>query len=750
MFSDIHPTEQHYQLTNFSWKKIYTTNIDDLVEQIYAKNKLDLIPQHAPRKTIIQKDIATHYFKLHGSVRNPSEGFVFSTESYVNTQITSTDYRFSTLATDMHSEHFIFLGSNFEEFNIDYYLKLYENTGYASSRGKLFFINPKPSALLKKKIERINGVLIEWDTNAFLQFITDLKQHENRTKEELLLKEVENMAFYSLKKIKENAGDLKKYQSQLYLGYEPKWEDVLTDWDFLNNELLEEFSRFLKNISRFGSGIFSLIGKSYVGKSTFIKRLAVELQLNGYEVFNYSGRYFNFFPFFQYVKKSGNFKFALVVDNAAYNYTPIKQLLAMIPKSIELVVITASRPHAHFRYRYNLVDNYLFEYEFDNFISEKYSENILKRLEEKGFLGELANVKSNEERRLVIQKNNDVVSTLYNLTYGRGFIERLNKNIQPLLKENSETKDLLISFAIFNRLELPDFPIELINQLSNNRGNEFLKKIEDYIKYTNSKNIQIRSTFLTQTIFRTTSKKRILQQIERILIIISSQIDDSTHTYWNEIHAGLTREKSLRKRFAFTSSEIQNLLYSVRSYYNANFNYWIQLGISEQRERNYEKALNHFKVAESLRPNSYMVQNAIGRNFLKQANALESFNVAQQFFAKGEEVLIQLIEKREEYQARTFSTHCLLYEKINYLRKFNLEISNSGIHKMFGYLEKIVEKDPNDIMARHINNVFYKFLSERGKLNLIKIKIEDLSRLKYYMTETNIDEDSLLDEIEIE
>ncbi len=45
MFSDITPTEQHYQLTNYSWKKIYTTNIDDLVEQIYAKNKLELVPQ---------------------------------------------------------------------------------------------------------------------------------------------------------------------------------------------------------------------------------------------------------------------------------------------------------------------------------------------------------------------------------------------------------------------------------------------------------------------------------------------------------------------------------------------------------------------------------------------------------------------------------------------------------------------------------------------------------------------------------
>lgn len=750
MFSDVVPSEEHFQLTNYQWKKIYTTNIDDLVEQVYARNKQTIIPQHSPRKTIVQRDSATHYFKLHGSVRNPSEGFVFSTESYVNSVITSNDFRFSTLATDMHSEHFIFLGSNFEEFNIDYYLKLYENTGYASSRGKLFFINPKPSALLRKRIERVQGVLIEWDTNAFLQYITDLKSLDKKTKEQQLLKEVENMAFYNLSSIKNSSGDLKDYQSRLYLGYEPTWEDIFTDWDFVNKDLIREFLRFLKNLPTYGSGIFSLIGKAYVGKSTFLKRLALHLLSEGYEVFNYSGRYFNFFPFFQYLKKSENKKFALIVDNASYNYTPINQLLDMLPKSLELIVITAARPYSHFRYRYSLVGNYFYEYEFDNYISEEYSGDILKKLEEKGYLGELSQISSLEERRLNIQKNNDVVSTLYGLTYGQGFIKRLNKNIQPLLKEDSDTKDLLISCAIFNRLELPDFPIELVSQLTNNKGDVYIKKIEDYIKYTNPKNIQIRSTFLSQTIFSTTSKKRILQQIERILIVISSQIDDNTHTYWNEIHAGLTREKSLRKTFAFSSSEIQKLLYGLRIYYNSNFNYWIQLGISEQREKNYEKALNHFKIAESLRQNSYMVQNAIGRNFLKQANSLSSYNLANQFFIQGEKILTELIEKREEYQARTFATHCLLYEKINFVKKFKIEISNNEIQKMFGYLEKIVENDPNDIMARHINNVFYKFLRDRGKLNLIKIRFEDLSRLKYYLSDSIINEDSLLDEIEIE
>lgn len=37
-FKNIVPEEFHYKLLNYPWKKIYTVNIDDLVENIYKKS----------------------------------------------------------------------------------------------------------------------------------------------------------------------------------------------------------------------------------------------------------------------------------------------------------------------------------------------------------------------------------------------------------------------------------------------------------------------------------------------------------------------------------------------------------------------------------------------------------------------------------------------------------------------------------------------------------------------------------------
>lgn len=749
-FSETKPAEFHYLLTKYFWKKIYTTNIDDLVENIYSKNSCELIPQQSKRKNLYHKERATHYFKLHGSVRNPSEGFTFSTDEYINSMITTTDFRFSSLSTDMHSEHFIFVGSNFDDFNIDYYLKIYENTGFASSRGKLFFINPKPSLLLKKKIEKIQGVLIEWSTQEFLVFLDDVVKESTKNKAFSVSKELESLSFNSLSVIKNKILDLEKYQSKLYLGFEPKWEDILADWDFIDRDLKMDFEEFIGRIPTNKTGIYSLVGKAYVGKSTFLKRLGIILKDNGYEVYNYNGRFFNFYPFYQYIKKSDYDKFALIVDNAGYNYGPIKQLLGMVPKDKKVVVLTASRPFYHLKYRYNLIGCYFHEYEFSNQISISYAESILDKITEKGYLGELAKIDSTEHRIMTIKRNNDVMSTLFSITYGTGFIQRLTKDLQPLLFENSDTKDILISLAIFNKVELIDFPVELLNQMTNNRNNEFLAKIENFVKFTSNRSIQLRSTFFVSNILSSTDKTRILSQIKRILIIISSQIDDINHTYWNEILAGLIREKSLRKILNFTSKEIQHLLYGIRNYYYDNFNYWIQLGISEQREKEFEKALNHFKVAESLRKNSYMVQNAIGRNFLKQANSIDNVEVSKKYFEQGETILKKLIEEREEYQARAFSTHCLLYEKITFLTKFNLHVSNEEIEKMYSYLNKILQKDSKDVMARHISNIFYKFLKVRGKTSIIRISFNEISQLKDYFSDYNLNVDNLMEEFEIE
>ena len=71
-------------------------------------------------------------------MNNIDEGIIFDEEEYINSLLDIQDYRFGVLAVEIQNKDFIFVGSNYDDFNIKYYLNLYASTTFTSARGKLF------------------------------------------------------------------------------------------------------------------------------------------------------------------------------------------------------------------------------------------------------------------------------------------------------------------------------------------------------------------------------------------------------------------------------------------------------------------------------------------------------------------------------------------------------------------------------------------------------------------------------------
>lgn len=84
------------------------------------------------------------------------------------------DYRFGVLAVEIQNKDFIFVGSNYDDFNIKYYLNLYASTTFTSARGKLFFINPYPNLMFESEIEKIGGILLKYTTEDFAKILEDI------------------------------------------------------------------------------------------------------------------------------------------------------------------------------------------------------------------------------------------------------------------------------------------------------------------------------------------------------------------------------------------------------------------------------------------------------------------------------------------------------------------------------------------------------------------------------------------------
>jgi len=741
------PAAFHKKINLHNWKKIYTTNIDDVIEESYKNPHRELLIQNFKRRSTIELGNKLEYIKLHGCVNNPSEGLTFSTRNYLDTMITVHDYRFSSLMLDMHSETIIFLGHAYNDFNIDFYLKLYENSGFKSSKGRLVFVNPSPSIIFEGKIKTLGASLLKWNTEQFFEFLEKNQSKKENAAKSAQLTVISRYGFKNVRAIRDGLVPIKAYESNLYFGYQPDWKDIFDEWDFINPELSNEFENYLHSLKQNESCTFSIYGKSLSGKSAYLLRVGQVLLSEGFEVWQFKGKYFNYFEFYKYIKSNSDRKqFALLMDDSSYNYGGIKRLLGLIPSDQQIIIVTTSRISTHFRLRYNLIESKFKEYYLEPKISPRYGKNILAKLKQKGYLGILKNKISDSDKLDHIVKQNDVLTVLYDITYGKGFVTRLNNELNPILDKESPVRDFLFMLAIFDRLDLPYVPRELVSVLYGKESHNILRDSEAFLKHNNNNDLSIRTGFYLHTILRKATKEKTLEILKSVLIAVSPQVDENQQNYWNQIESAFIKEKQLKKRFNLSNAQVKAMLYELKDYLAESYNYWLQLGIAEQLDKDFEKAMNHFRQAEVINPGSYMVRNAIGRNFLKQANNMSKEFLARKIFEEGEEILLELINKREEHQVRAFSTHTYIYEKINYYKNFKIKPSNPELKKLFDFLKKIIDKDPDDFMAKHISNYFWDYLRATKRTNIIKLQYHNLDLLRNMLTEVKLEIDDVLDE----
>ena len=747
-FSNCIPLESHKIISSYAWNKIYTTNIDDLLENTFAADKLVVV--NRPHPSTIQRQDRIEYIKLHGCVRNQSEKFVFSKDSYVDSMLQSRDYRFNQFGLDIQFQDFIFIGTNYDEVNLDYYLKMYEYGASKSSKGTLIFINPEGSILFEQRLKRLGALHLKWTTEEFANFL----KLNNFTAESISSKNYRLPEFYNLNdhinSLKQNG----EYNSNLYMGNEPSWSDVVKDWDFQNSNVWNSFKNFYEKFQQEDINrhyVFSLIGKSMSGKSVYLKRFAYWLYQQGYVVLEYSGKNFDYYSVIKYCQRNKIDQLCVMVDDASFYYGAFKTLLSNIPHNSDLIILSSSRPYHHSRKLYNIVTENYYEHYISAGINSAFADEISKKLQMHGYLGVLKGMDI-QERKKEIMKTNDVTNLLYKITYGSGFVKKFSDDYNrqaPTMSDGG--KNLLLTLAIFEKLELPYFPLELVAILYQNETKELLSMIDDFVKYDSSNGISLRNSNIATLILKSREKGKIVARIKEILINISPQVVEGRHSYWNEIEASLMKEKLLRKKLGLKTKTIRNLLFEIKNYYSNSYNFWIQIGISEQIEGEFDKALNHFRQAEAINHDSYMVQNAIARNFLKQANSLLSYETAIPYYEKGEELMLRLIREREEFQVKAYSTHCYLYEKMNFYLKFKIEPDNEELKEMYAMLCSIIDKtSESDGMSKHISNKFYNFLLVYGKTKLLSIKFHDMKRLGALLGSSNVNTESLFEDFEID
>lgn len=225
-FRNVEPADFHYQLSRYPWKKIYTVNIDDLVEDIYKKSDTHLVVQNEETEKKAENNL--QYIKLHGCVNASIEGLVFSRKEYNNLINGKLNFKHNSLVMDIQNENFIFVGASMDEPDINFYITRYEDAGYFR-KGKIIFVEPKPTMALRSRIKALSGVLVECTTEEFLNFVNSLNFNpKEQEKSKINLNYSGIFLYRDIIAAKSN----KFYQSRLYHGYDCTWQDVTEDWLF--------------------------------------------------------------------------------------------------------------------------------------------------------------------------------------------------------------------------------------------------------------------------------------------------------------------------------------------------------------------------------------------------------------------------------------------------------------------------------------------------------------------------------------
>lgn len=298
-YSNCKPGKSLHQFPNYLWKRIFTFNIDDVLENLYKGNsiaKQTLVPinydsqfEPAPTRDELQ---AIH---LHGWVGEPKTPFVFSYTEYVKYMRAMSPWM-HMLAEILPAESFIIAGTSLNEVDLEYYLSSRNTATPRRGKGPSILIEPYPDAATEADCAKYGLMLVKATFGDFLHWLQKefpspptLANLIVPNSGNLFQKKVtpyQLLKFFSDFKLNEFGSKPRpSLPSPFLYGREPKQEDIDANLDVPrkdNDNVIKDVEEMLGNIhDPKTSKIAILLDEAGSGKSTILQRVASELMQMG-------------------------------------------------------------------------------------------------------------------------------------------------------------------------------------------------------------------------------------------------------------------------------------------------------------------------------------------------------------------------------------------------------------------------------------------------------------------------------------
>lgn len=173
-FAGCQPGPSVESLPRFLWRRLFTFNIDDVLENLYeggTERKQVLVPLNfdaAFEPTPERNEL--HAVHLHGWVRQAEAGYVFSASEYVRVMSTLNPWM-HLLSEILATESFIIAGTSLNEIDLEYYLSHRTQKTPRRGRGPSLLVEPNPDVVTRADCDRYGLILVPATYGEFMKWL---------------------------------------------------------------------------------------------------------------------------------------------------------------------------------------------------------------------------------------------------------------------------------------------------------------------------------------------------------------------------------------------------------------------------------------------------------------------------------------------------------------------------------------------------------------------------------------------------
>lgn len=698
-YKDCIPAPWHAIIPTLVWYRIYTTNIDDVIEQSYsyaaAASFQKLVPLTCPCPAQDPDPLYEHLqcVHLHGAVLDCGKGFTFTLEEFAG-QTAQPNPWYQTTVDDMYSKSFLFVGTRLNEPAFYHYLALrgYRSKGTPENRAKAFLVAPEINPMRGRQLQSQSIVPIECTADDFFRCISSvvteripsrLSVLKNRYPHQIsafeagvidrhadLLRQFDLVAAGSGGTVSKSA-----VRTGFFQGAEPTWEDIENNVD-AQRKKISEFLDSLRNAQK-GIGVVILVGHAGSGKSTALRRLAYELGRGGHTVYFSKTAYkIDKQPVIDLISSMGERHVYLCVDDAIFHLKVIDEILEECPAQRNLTIVLADRPHVIYPRLSGLksmANPTILEMPL---LERDDCERIIAKLEEFGFLGDLkGKSKSKQIQEFLGRSKKQLLVAMKEATLGRGFNVILANEFGSLSGYSARLAYTIACMAyahgapirrrhLFACLEGTD--VEKSNLLASDLR-EVLVKWKENEEFLCPRHRVIAHQVATETSPLEMRKTAILNLLTQISGDLTPQ-NISRRTPEFIAYRGIINWDNVHDLFGDEYELIYEIYHELKIYYQDDFLFWLQFGRAEIHFDHFSVAENYLKQSLGIRDHgNFQAHHHLGVLFLKRALFEENPASYLADAQRGEEILRTQMKERGDIDSYPYAA--LITHKTRILRK---------------------------------------------------------------------------------